>query len=261
MYLRYNAYMKSIEALISLGLNEKEAKAYLALLPLAKATAYTIAMRSGLKKPTAHVVLDNLVSKGFALKIPYKRKHCFMAKSPRECLSLIKEKIATAEEMLPELLAIQKTNEEKASVSYYEGLDGIKEMYSQLIKVMKNKPEEERSLVAFFAHQKDTPDFLQKYWLKSNEELKANKIKRKAITTFSKSIQKYLEEETMKKFNLEMKALSEKDYSSNISVEIYDNFTQIISHRYIQGILIENRDISNVMKQIFYLVWNSAEEK
>ena len=91
---------------------------------------------------------------------------------------------------------------------------------------MKNKPEEERSLVAFFAHQKDTPDFLQKYWLKSNEELKANKIKRKAITTFSKSIQKYLEEETMKKFNLEMKALSEK-----IIPVIFPLKFTIISHR------------------------------
>lgn len=253
--------MESLEALINLGLSEKEAKAYLALLPLAKATAYTVAVRSGLKKPTAHVVLDNLVSKGFALKIPYKRKHCFMAKSPRECLALAKEKILIAEEMLPELLAIQKANEEKASVSYYEGLDGIKGMYKQLIKIMNNKPEEERSIVAFFAHQKDTPDFLKKYWLKSNEELKTNKIKRKAITTFSKTIQKYLEEETMRKFNLEMKVLPEKDYSSNISIEIYDNFTQIISHRYVQGILIENRDVANVMKQIFHLVWDSTEEK
>ena len=71
MYLRYNAYMKSIEALISLRLNEKEAKAYLALLPLAKATAYTIAMKADLKTDRA-CFLDNLVSKDL-LKIPYKR--------------------------------------------------------------------------------------------------------------------------------------------------------------------------------------------
>ena len=112
---------------------------------------------------------------------------------------------------------------------------------------------------AFFAHQKDTPDFLQKYWLKSNEELRINKIRRKAITTLHKSIQKYLEAETMEKFGLEMKALSEKEYSSNISIEVYDNFTQIISHRYVQGILIENKDIADVMKQIFSLVWDSTK--
>jgi len=253
--------MEQIEAMINMGLTEKEAKAYLALLPLAKATAYTIATRSGLKKPTAHVILDNLVSKGFALKIPFKRIHYFIAKSPKECLTIAQEKISIAENMLPELMASQKKSDEKASVSYYEGLDGIKEMYGQLIKTMKNKPENKRDFVAFFAHQKDTPEFLQRYWLKSNEELNNNKIKRRAVTTFDKSIQKYLEKETMKNFGLEMKALSEKDYSSNISIEIYENFTQIISHRHIQGILIENKDIANVMKQIFYLVWNLTKEK
>ncbi len=252
--------MKTIEALINMGLNEKEAKAYLALLQLDKATAYTIASRSGLKKPTAHVVLDNLVSKGFALKIPYNKRHCYIAKSPKECLAIAKEKISTAEEMLPELLAIRKENEEKASVSYYDGLDGIKEMYRLLIKTMLKKPEGERSFVAFFAHQKNTPDFLRKYLSKSIDELNLNRIKRKAVTTFHKSTQKYLDKE-MKMFGLELKALSENEYSSNISIEVYDNYTQIISHRYVQGILIENRDIADVMKQIFLLVWKSTEIK
>lgn len=253
--------MKTLEALINMGLNEKEAKAYLALLQLEKATAYTIASRSGLKKPTAHVVLDNLVSKGFALKIPYNRRHCYIAKSPRECLALAKEKISTAEEMLPELLAIRKVTEEKPNVSYYDGLEGIKEMYNRLIKVMRSKSENERSFVAFFAHQKDTPDCLQKYLKKSINELSENRIKRKAITTLHKSTQKYLEIETMNNLGLEIKALSGKEYSSNISIEVYENCTQIISHRYVQGILIENRDIANVMKQIFSLVWNLTEKK
>jgi hypothetical protein len=58
-----------------------------------------------------------------------------------------------------------------------------------------------------------------------------------------------------------MKALAEKDYSSNISVEVYDNFVQIVSHRYMQGTLIENSDIADVMRQIFNLVWIGSKEK
>jgi predicted transcriptional regulator len=253
--------MELLESLINLGLNEKEARVYLALLPLEKATAYTVATRSGLKKPTAYVILDNLVSKGFALKIPQEDKHLFLAKSPRECLAMAREKLSTAEENLPELLAIQKKSDEKANVSYYEGLGGIKEMNRRLIKNMKNKPEEKRNFVAFYAHQKDTPEFLQKYWLELNEELRENKITRKYITTKHPSIQKYLEKETIRRFHAEMKALPEKEYSSNISVEMYDNFVQIISHRYVQGILIENPDIAGVMKQVFNLVWKLTKEE
>jgi HTH-type transcriptional regulator, sugar sensing transcriptional regulator len=253
--------MEIMESLINIGLNEKEARVYLALLPLEKATAYTIAIRSGLKKPTAYVVLNNLVSKGFVLKIPYKDKHYFLAKSPRECLALAREKLSTAEEMLPELLAMQKKSNEKANVSYYEGLDGIKEMNRKLVNVMKIKPSEERIFVAFYAHQKDTPSFLQKYWLELTEEFNKEKIKRRFITTKHPSIGWYLQKETIRRSGVEIKALPEKDYSSNISIEIYDNFVQIVSHRYIQGILIENPDIADVTRQIFNLVWKLTKEE
>lgn len=253
--------MELTEALINLGLNVKEARVYLALLSLEKATAYTIATRSGLKKPTSYVVLNNLVAKGFVLKIPFKEKRVFMAKSPRECMASAKEKISDAEEMLPELLAIQKKSDEKANISYYEKIEGVREMYQKLIKNMRDKNENNRNFIAFYAHQKDTPQILQKYWLNLNEEYGEHKIKRRYITTEHPSIQKYLDINTIKKLGVEMKALSEKDYSSNISIEIYDNFVQIISHRHIQGVLIENPDIADVMKQIFNLVWNLTKEK
>lgn len=253
--------MELTEALINLGFNEKEARVYLALLSLEKATAYTVATRSGLKKPTTYVVLDNLVAKGFALKTPFREKHIFMAKSPKECISLAREKLSDAEEMLPELLAIQKKSDEKANISYYEKIEGIKEMYQKLLKNMRQKKESDRNFIAFYAHQKDTPQVLQKYWLDLNEEYGENNIKRKYITTNHPSIQKYLDINTIKKLGIEMKALSEKDYSSNISIEIYDNFVQIISHRYIQGVLIENPDIANVMKQIFNLVWKLTKKR
>jgi len=250
--------MELIESLINLGLNEKEAKVYLALLPLEKATAYTVAIRSGLKKPTAYVILDNLVSRGFALKIPQEDKHYFIAKSPRECLAMAREKISTAEEMLPELMAMQKKKDEKASVSYYEGFKGIQEMYRQLLENMRKKPLAERSFVAFYAHQKHTPDFLQKYWQELNEEYVKTGICRNAVTTLHPSIKYYFQKETKERLGMDLRPLPEKEYSSNISIEIYDDYTQIISHRYLQGILIANPDIADVMKQIFNLVWKTT---
>lgn len=251
--------MELIESLINLGLNEKEARIYLALLSLGKTTAYHVAVRSGLKKPTTYVILDNLVTKGFALKIPYEDKHIFIAKSPKECLAIAKEKLSATEEMIPELIAIQKRETAKASVSYYEGLDGIREMNKKLVSVMKSKPASERNFVAFYAHQKETPKFLQKYWLELTEELNRERIRRSYITTKHPSINWYLQKETIQRSGVEIKALSEKEYSSNISIEIYDKFVQIISHRYIQGILIENPDIADVMKQIFELVWKQTK--
>ena len=43
-------------------------------------------------------------------------------------------------------------------------------------------------------------------------------------------------------------------------IEVYKNYTQIISHRYLQGLLIYNPDIAKAIKQIFNLVWESIKK-
>lgn len=253
--------MEIIESLINLGLNEKEAKVYLALLPLEKATAYTVATRSGLKKPTAYVILGNLVAKGFALKIPHQDKHYFLAKSPKECIAIARERLSTAADMLPELMAMQKRTDEKANVTYYEGFDGVKEMYRLQLQHMKKKSTQERKFVAFYAHAQDTPDFMYKYWLELGEKYADMNMKRRAVTTLHPSIKYFLKKENMEHLGMDLRPLDEKDYSSNISIEVYDNFTQILSHRHLQGILIDNPDIADVMKQIFELVWKNTNSR
>lgn len=253
--------MELIESLQNIGLNDKEARGYLALLPLRRATAYMIALRSGLKKPTAYVVLESLVNKGFASKIPFDDKTFYVAKSPKECMSIARSKLQAAQEMLPELLALENNSDDKVNTSYFEGLDGVKEMYNRMIKYMKNKPEDQKWVVGFYAHQQDTSEMLQKYWVDMNNSLRLNKIKRKAVTTKHETLMSFLENENLKKNLITIKALPQEDYFSNISIEIYGNYTQIISHRYIQGILIENPDVAKVLQQIFNIVWKKRKEK
>ena len=55
--------MELKEALQTIGLNEKECAVYLALLQLGRASAYSVAQKSGLKKPTTYVILDELIEK------------------------------------------------------------------------------------------------------------------------------------------------------------------------------------------------------
>ena len=145
--------MGLIQSLKSLGLNEKEAKVYIALLQMGQSTSYTIAKHSGLKKPTTYVILDNLIDRGFVMKVPRTNTKEFVAISPDDLFSIVKSKVENAEkEALPELKALSKGKDYKVSVTYYEGLEGLKEMYNKLVKDMKGK-----EYIGFYAHQKDTP--------------------------------------------------------------------------------------------------------
>jgi len=237
-----------IETLQNFGLNEKEAKIYLTLLPLKKATAYVVSIQSGIKKSTTYNILEILVNKGFALKIPSDDKNYYIAKSPKECFFAAREKLVSIEEIIPELLAMQKNDEEKATVSYYEGMDGIKESYHRIFKKVKDK-----EIVGFYAHGKDSPNDLVKSWDWWTKKRKEKNIKVRGITTRDASNEEYLTEQEKNLSNI--KSLPMEEYNSNVSVEIYDKFTQIISSRNLQSILIENSDIANVLRQIFEIVW------
>ena len=53
------------QVLENLGLSEKEAEIYLALLELGTGTVVEVAKKSGVKRPTAYLVLDELKKMGY----------------------------------------------------------------------------------------------------------------------------------------------------------------------------------------------------
>ncbi|OGI29445.1 MAG: hypothetical protein A2288_01640 [Candidatus Moranbacteria bacterium RIFOXYA12_FULL_44_15] len=253
--------MNLIESLKNLGLNEKEAKVYLALLQLGKTTAYNVAVKSGLKKPTTYVILGQLVEKGFAYNIPRAKKQLFAAESPEECFALARERLNFSEKNLPEFLAMEKGKKEKVNVSYYEGLGGIRESYGKLVKIMKAVPFEKREFVGFYAKTDNLEDEINKYFDEITAEFVKHQIRRRGITTYNDLIaKKYLS--ALDKYSVSgMKALSEGKYSSYISIEIFaGRYVHILSQRNLQSIIIEDADIADAMRQIFEMVWELVEK-
>lgn len=248
--------MELVQSLKNLGLNEKEAKVYIALLQTGKATAYTVAIRSGLKKPTTYVILDDLIDKGVVSKIPRAKTMQYVAIGPEELMAMVKSKIHTAEkEVLPELRALSRKKEYRVRASYYEGLESIREMYERFMKEAAG-----REYVAFYAHGRDSTAELEKFFDWLNEKHRRLDIQRRGITVHDKSIiDKYFQPETLKKNNIKIKALPVNKYDSNISIEIYKNIVQIFSHRHLQATVIDNPDVARTMRQIFELVWERDE--
>lgn len=244
--------MEFIELLQNLGLNEKEAKVYLALLSINKATAYSVALKSGLKKPTTYVVLEDLIEKGFVLKIPQEKKSLYFAKSPQECFSLAQHKINEVKEILPELLAIQKKDENKTKVSYYEGVEGMKEVYKDTLKYKEE-------LLGFGSE--DVVNILGDDWAKNYLATRVkNKIPVRAIFTRSKWV---VEEFVPKdKEQLRVTKLVEKsELPFSIEIDIYgDSKIFILSSKEMMATIIESKEIHDAMKSIFELLWKKLPE-
>jgi hypothetical protein len=84
-----------------------------------------------------------------------------------------------------------------------------------------------------------------------------NNISAKTIIPNEKANRRWTDnpEKYLLNFKLAPKAL----YDSSVSIEIYKGFVQIVSYRYLQGIVIENQDVAEVLAQIFKMNWQALE--
>jgi sugar-specific transcriptional regulator TrmB len=244
--------MEMISTLIGIGFTEKEATVYISLLSFKRATAYLIHQRSGLKKATAYVILENLVQKGFALKIPKNKKTLYIAKSPAECIKLFQEKLNDAKEMLPELMAIQKKDEEKVNISYYEGIEGIKEIYNDKLKYAGE-------YMAFGSE--DTVSALGYEWM---EQFIQNRVKKNISVRAITPTTQYFKENLFQKNTPELrtiKFIDQEKYPFSIGIDIYGSSkVSLISGKEVMGTIIESSEVHNTMKMIFELLWKNLSE-
>lgn len=241
--------IKIKEALKNLGLNEKQTIVYLNLLQLGNTTAYKIAQKSGLKRPTVYVVMEELRQKGLVLKIPYPKKQIYSAKSPEELIIESESKISAIRNMLPELMALVK-NDNKPSVIYFEGIDGIKEILNFGLNKLENS-----ELVGFNAHADGADERMASIFDEYNNKLKRKNIKIRGIVPEHSSLKQYREED--ERFNRKMKIVTFDKYSSNVSIDIGSDFVKILMFSTLQGVVIEDKNLALAMKQIFEMQWDS----
>jgi len=123
-----------------LGFTNAEIKIYLSLLELGESTAGPILDKSGLQNSVVHMTLHKLLEKGLiSYVIKGKTKH-YRATNPKNILKIIDEKKTQFQNILPELLSKQKTDEPQ-TVEIYEGFKGFKSMIQEFIKGAKKGDE------------------------------------------------------------------------------------------------------------------------
>lgn len=123
-----------------IGLSEKEARVYIALLKLDKAQAVVLARKLSMKQPTIYVVLSSLVQKHLVQEVQVGKRTYFAAESP-DALRVIaeKEKIAAetklqrTDTIIAELKAVDKESGERPVVRFYEGKDAVKNSIDEYV--------------------------------------------------------------------------------------------------------------------------------
>ncbi len=236
------------QILINFGFSLNEAKIYLATLEMGIGSAQAIGEKADVKRTTAYSVLDELIQKGIVVKTKEKGKDRFLAINPRELASRFADNQRNLEEAVPQLLAIYNQKQIKPKVQFYEGLAGIKRIYTD---TLTEKPKEilewnTQNIMRMF------PGFPKEYI----KERKRLGIRAKRIGPDNADYQghKLRDEQELS----ETKLIDEKDYDIPIEINIYGNKVSFMSYGDKIGLIIESESIAKSMRQIYELFWKKV---
>lgn len=233
-----------------IGLDEKESLVYLSCLQLTNATNADIARKTGLNRITNYEVLKRLQKRGMITS--FKRCHVthFRALDPRLLIGQAKERVQFAEESLPELLAVANDLEKKPKISFFEGLEGIKQLYKDSLTAHTN--------LLTFTNAHDLYALLGEYEKKYLAERVQRKIPVLAVCPDNE------DSRAAKKQGpsviRQVRLVPQEKYALNNEIMIYDNKLAIYSSEDEIGLLIENKELVETFKNIWHMAWDNAEK-
>ena len=142
----------------------------MALLELGKGTVVEISRKSGLKRPTAYLVLDELKKRNLVSEQPEQGRTVYLAEDPSLLGKGLKSALKDFDEMLPFMRA--KFNRgAKPKIRFYEGADVIRNIYINEIFPSKRIYFYGTDMGKF---QETWPDLIpiwqEKFWPKKNKK-------------------------------------------------------------------------------------------
>ncbi len=126
--------MQINKILEKLGLNNKEALVYEAILELGNGSAQQVAIKADLPKSTAYDILKKLSKKGLVnIYLRGKKKH-FSAQGPEVLQDKIKKQAELLDKFLPNIQAVYNVRLVKPKVRFYENKVGVGIVIKEILK-------------------------------------------------------------------------------------------------------------------------------
>lgn len=249
------------KVLEKLGLSEKEARVYLALLGMGQATVQQIAKKAGVVRPTTYVILETLSKKGLATTVEKNSKVYFAAESPeqlRQFLSQQEREIATKFEELkqamPELVSVFALSGERPTMRFYEGKDGVVASDGDAFRSLK-PGEEIYSFTPIDELLNVYPDALTN---PPQHRLSYNIWTNVIYTRAKGKIAGWGSEASKRRARFLAK---DKSQFASIITIVPNRRVQITSlEGRVFAVVIEDPTVANTLKAIWDLVWQIAEE-
>jgi sugar-specific transcriptional regulator TrmB len=241
----------------SLGFDEKEAQLYLAGLTLGAAPASEYATCTGIHRITSYNLLEELVTRGYFTVVRKLRAKFYAPVSPEYMALEARKNAESIENALPALKLLQSSHYCPPKVQYFEGIDGIRSVYQD---ILTSKTE-----ILTFANVAVNRSVWPEYDEYIQERILAG-ISLRGIYP-DHADEKSTHGADAEKFQ-EIRCVPAADFDFQSDITLYDHKVAICSflagskfEKDLFGIIIEGKEVTETHRQIFEMAWRYAETK
>ncbi|MFH1503565.1 MAG: helix-turn-helix domain-containing protein [Candidatus Diapherotrites archaeon] len=232
------------EILKEIGLNGKEVKIYLELLKERSQTASKIAKLTKINRTTAYLELENLMKLGLVSYTIKNSKRYYQPASPKKLVEILETKKKKIISILPKLESFQQ-NEELFKIEIYEGKEGLKTFYQDILNNAREVLAFGVTGLAFEILDFEFPHFIK---LCEKKGIKARYIANKNSEKLLKKLPKNF---------VKIKYLEDK-YNAKVTTIIYSNKVAIqsLQNEKIYITLIKDKNLYETYKNYFEAMWS-----
>ncbi len=242
---------KLIKTLLDIGLNEKEARVYLAALSLGPTSILKLADEAGIKRTTVYSVLEALRLMGLITVELRGFKRRYVASPPSALRSLLFNRLATFDDSIGDFMTIYNMAGGGSVIRHYQGLAATRGLYEELLASVRAF-EPYCVLTDLAKWQSLEPTFF-----KSFVKRRARKsLKIRILSTHSKlALARQMQD---REHGAQVRILP-KNMTVNTNLVItphYLAFHQLVPP--FDAILLNNKSVIGVQMEMFNALWQSS---
>lgn len=243
------------QELISIGLNEKEAKVYLASLELGQSTVQNISVKAGINRATTYFIIDGLMQRGLVTSFNKGKKQYFFAADPERLLEILEKEKENIErkkddlqKLLPQLRSLNNKQGGRPLVRYYEGKEGVTSMVDEVLKAASG--------TVYMAYSVDAiNDVFDRKDVERWRDIRVERgVQMKVMYTYKDGELKNIP-------NSENTKIPFDKFPITCDIAVYGNKVRIASlDKRLVGVIIEDEEIAKSMEAILKLALESAKK-
>lgn len=241
-----------LRTLYELGLHEKEARIYLALLTLGTNPVSIIARKTGQNRTSCYAIIEKLIEKGFIEQMVKNNISYFSPVEPKYILGKFKSKHEELEnkiEYLENIFHHFKNDSFHTSypkIFYYEGLTSIENLFEDTLR----SRDIIRAYILADELNEILPSCLSKYYQKQTQKGLALKV------IYPATAKSFTRKQSDNK-NLRVSKTIQPSHHFNVNILIYEDRLGFNSLKEKTTFIIQNKTLAETYKKIFDNIWET----